>query len=78
MFAEVKDAMIVNIDNFNTHYDVSLKDYSLAQLKVDHHFVKGDIADCQEHGLLAPEFIQAKDLVRLYGERKKQQSRAKK
>ena len=42
----------MNIDNMNAYYDVSLKDYRLAQLKVeseklkvDYHFVKGDIAD---------------------------------
>ena len=52
LFADVKGATIVNIDNMNAYYDVSLKDYRLAQLKVeseklkvDYHFVKGDIAD---------------------------------
>lgn len=43
MFAEVKDATIVNNDNVNAYYGVSLKDYSLAQLKVDHHFVKATL-----------------------------------
>ncbi len=52
LFKDVKGATIVNIDNMNAYYDVSLKDYRLAQLKVeseklkvDYHFVKGDIAD---------------------------------
>ena len=52
LFADVKGATIVNIDNMNAYYDVSLKEYRLAQLKVeseklkvDYHFVKGDIAD---------------------------------
>ena len=52
LFADLKGATIVNIDNLNAYYDVSLKDYRLAQLKVeseklkvDYHFVKGDIAD---------------------------------
>ena len=52
LFKDVKGATIVNIDNMNAYYDVSLKEYRLAQLKaeseklkVDYHFVKGDIAD---------------------------------
>ena len=34
-FADVKGATIVYIDNMNAYYDVSLKDYRLAQLKVE-------------------------------------------
>ena len=52
LFKDTKDATIVNIDNMNDYYDVSLKEYRLEQLKVesgkwkvDYHFVKGDIAD---------------------------------
>ena len=52
LFKDVKGATIVNIDNMNAYYDVSLKEYRLAQLKVeseklkvDYHFVKGSIAD---------------------------------
>ena len=52
LFNDLRGATIVNIDNMNAYYDVSLKDYRLAQLKVeseklkvDYHFVKGDIAD---------------------------------
>ena len=52
LFKDVKGATIVNIDNMNAYYDVSLKEYRLAllkveseKLKVDYHFVKGDIAD---------------------------------
>jgi len=52
LFTDLKGATIVNIDNMNAYYDVSLKEYRLAQLKVeseklkvDYHFVKGSIAD---------------------------------
>ena len=57
LFADVKGATIVNIDNMNAYYDVSLKDYRLQMLedmfkslkvqgfKIDYHFVKGSIAD---------------------------------
>ena len=52
LFKDVKGATIVGIDNMNDYYDVSLKEYRLAQLKVeseklsvDYQFVKGDIAD---------------------------------
>lgn len=55
MFADVKGETIVNIDNMSAYYDVSLKEYSLAQLKVDHHFVKGDIAYRQKYGLRTPD-----------------------
>lgn len=33
LFKDVKGATIVNIGNMNAYYDVSLKDYRLAQLK---------------------------------------------
>ena len=51
LFADVKDATIVNIDNMNAYYDVSLKDYRLKELEnlvpegIKYKFVKGDIAD---------------------------------
>ena len=52
LFKDDKGATIVNIDNLNAYYDVSLKEYRLAQLKVeseklkvDYRFVKGSIAD---------------------------------
>jgi nucleoside-diphosphate-sugar epimerase len=54
LLAEVEDATIVNIDNLNTYYDVSLKEYRLEMLearskmgdvKANYTFVKGDIAD---------------------------------
>ncbi len=52
LFADTKGTTIVNIDNMNSYYDVSLKEYRLTQLRikseelrVDYHFVKGDIAD---------------------------------
>ena len=51
LFADQKGASIVNIDNMNAYYDVSLKDYRLKELDamvpegVNYKFVKGDIAD---------------------------------
>ena len=51
LFKDVKGATIVNIDNLNTYYDVSLKDYRLKELEtmvpegVNYKFVKGSIAD---------------------------------
>lgn len=52
IFTDLKGATIVNIDNMNAYYDVSLKEYRLAQLnaeserqKVDYRFVKGSISD---------------------------------
>lgn len=54
LLKEAKDSTIVNIDNLNAYYDVSLKEYRLSQLKdeseklkVDYHFVKGSIAEKQ-------------------------------
>ena len=54
LFAEMPSATIVNIDNLNNYYDVSLKEYRLQMLeerckkedvKVKYEFVKGSIAD---------------------------------
>ena len=51
LFKDVKDATIVNIDNMNAYYDVSLKDYRLKELDtlvpegINYKFVKGSIAD---------------------------------
>ena len=51
LFADVKGATIVNIDNMNAYYDVSLKEYRLKELEtlvpegVNYKFVKGSIAD---------------------------------
>ena len=52
LFKDTVGTTIVNIDNMNDYYDVSLKEYRLAQLKdkseelkVNYQFVKGDIAD---------------------------------
>ena len=51
LFADQKGATIVNIDNMNAYYDVSLKDYRLKELEtmvpegIDYKFVKGSIAD---------------------------------
>ena len=51
LFADTKGTTIVNIDNMNSYYDVSLKDYRLRELDglvpegIKYSFVKGDIAD---------------------------------
>ena len=51
LFKDVKGATIVNIDNMNAYYDVSLKEYRLKELEtmvpegVNYKFVKGSIAD---------------------------------
>ena len=52
LLKDMKEGVIVGLDNLNDYYDVSLKEYRLAQLreeseqsKVDYHFVKGSIAD---------------------------------
>lgn len=44
---EQKDIKIIGVDNMNDYYDVSLKEYRLAQLQKDPNFefIKGDIAD---------------------------------
>ena len=52
LFEDTKNATIVNLDNLNNYYDVSLKEYRLdllrqksEQLHIDYSFVKGDLAD---------------------------------
>ena len=51
LFADTKGTTIVNIDNMNAYYDVSLKDYRLKELEgmvpegIKYSFVKGDISD---------------------------------
>ncbi len=53
LFKEMSSGTIVGIDNMNSYYEVSLKEYRLQQLKeincqlstVNYQFVKGDIAD---------------------------------
>ena len=52
LFRDVKGATIVNIDNENDYYDVSLKEYRLSVIsreveksQCEYHYVKGDIAD---------------------------------
>ena len=53
LFKDTKSATIVNIDNMNDYYDVSLKESRLKELSdirhqtsdIKYHFVKGDIAD---------------------------------
>ncbi len=52
LFEDTKNAAIVNLDNLNNYYDVSLKEYRLdllrqksEQLHIDYSFVKGDLAD---------------------------------
>lgn len=51
LFSELGRATIVGIDNMNSYYDVSIKEYRLAELDrlkpegIDYYFIKGDIAD---------------------------------
>ncbi|SEM52740.1 Nucleoside-diphosphate-sugar epimerase [Prevotella sp. ne3005] len=51
LIADTKGTTIVNIDNMNSYYDVSLKEYRLKELErvvpagIKYFFVKGDIAD---------------------------------
>lgn len=53
LFADTKGTTIVNIDNLNAYYDVSLKEYRLEELSkgqaakpdIKYVFVKGDISD---------------------------------
>ena len=54
LFADTKGATIINIDNLNDYYDVSLKEWRLQELKkaasaISHHtlysFIRGDISD---------------------------------
>ena len=47
LFHDVKDVVVIGIDNMNSYYDVRLKDARLAELSVYSSFVfiKGSIAD---------------------------------
>ena len=47
LFYDVKDVVVIGIDNMNSYYDVRLKDARLAELSVYSSFVfiKGSIAD---------------------------------
>ena len=52
LLSELQGSTIVGLDNLNDYYDVSLKEWRLGQLKIeseklkiDWHFVKGDISD---------------------------------
>lgn len=51
LFKDTKGTTIVNIDNINAYYDVSLKDYRLKELEesvpkgINYKFIKGDIGD---------------------------------
>ncbi len=51
LFQEMKRGTIVGLDNMNSYYDVSLKEYRIREIEsqphseVDWHFVRGDIAD---------------------------------
>lgn len=52
LLKDMPEGTIIGLDNLNNYYDVSLKEYRLAQLKVeseklkvDYKFVKGSIAD---------------------------------
>ena len=51
LFKDTKGTTIINIDNLNAYYDVSLKDYRLKELDelapegIKYKFIKGDIGD---------------------------------
>ena len=52
LFLTTKGSTIVNIDNLNAYYDVSLKDYRLSVIssaveesRCEYHFIEADIAD---------------------------------
>ena len=51
LLKELKEAIIVGLDNLNSYYDVSLKEYRLRELEgmapegIKYSFFKGDIAD---------------------------------
>ncbi|MBP5505223.1 MAG: GDP-mannose 4,6-dehydratase [Bacteroidales bacterium] len=51
LFKELRGAVIVNVDNLNAYYEVSLKEWRLRELEalvpkgIRYEFVKGDIAD---------------------------------
>ena len=54
LFVDAPGTTIINIDNLNDYYDVSLKQYRLQELEtsancqlsiVNYHFIKGDLAD---------------------------------
>lgn len=51
LFKDMKEGTIVGIDNLNSYYDPSLKEYRLQELDkaktagINYHFVKGNIAD---------------------------------
>ena len=51
LFREMKEGVIVGIDNLNDYYDPSLKEYRLRELAkakpegIDYQFIKGSIAD---------------------------------
>ena len=47
IYKEVPSAKVVGIDNMNSYYDVSLKEFRLKELEEysDFTFVKGNIAD---------------------------------
>ena len=52
LFADTKGTTIINIDNLNDYYDVSLKEWRLKELEelncqlsiINYQFIKGDIA----------------------------------
>ena len=47
LYADVKDVMVIGIDNMNDYYDVQLKEARLSELSTNSSFVfiKGSIAD---------------------------------
>ena len=67
LLRDMKEGIIVGLDNLNNYYDVSLKEYRLKQLKaeserlkaegsnVGYEFVKGDLADKEEFSIFQNE-----------------------
>lgn len=64
LFQEMKEGIIVGVDNLNDYYDVSLKEYRLKELSslheqgsaINYQFIKGSIADKELIDRLFSEF----------------------
>ena len=62
LLQEMKSGTIVGLDNMNSYYDVSLKEYRIREIEsqphsaVDWHFVRGDIADKELVNTLFAEY----------------------
>ena len=62
LFTEMKEGVIVGVDNMNNYYDPSLKEYRLKELEkavpagIDYKFVRGSISDRELINKLFEEF----------------------